>query len=620
MPRKEFQAPLLGVTDATPFIKQPGDATDPDGMRNLVRRNSANGREQLATREKLALEFGGAAFSGKVNGIGTIARSSGVGAVITSDTDAGTTGDSRVSGAFKGQAVVLDTDRSVRAVFADTRGTAALLADPPTVAANAAFGAFQCCWHASDPDIGYFATIAADNVNGDSGGKVVVGVNRFNLATGFITGQIYCMDKNPPYVPGFAGAVDLFSNQILEFAGYLFVCAYRYIYCFRHDTLLYVNRYAIDWTEEVQGIQGVSVAGVDYLLALTTGSTTVRGPVTADATVGPTAERFGEFLGGVLMHQITPLTTATASGAAVLTRKRMPMGIAAGGAGYEDHRYFRISEWAGGRPRGCLPYAFAAVAGTDGSVHAYIARTNQGFGYDGNNAAQQPNGVGPFITACRANLTRAFEASPPASMSFAAPVRYGFSSGVGGWERDTGSLRRPYTWGLNTFQTDIPAISGGLRDPHSVGNEPSLWAVAVDSTNDRVFFAGRRALLVGTAPNVFCYVASTGALLWYADTGHTIQQNGIAVDPTTGNLLVAMRRNNQWTAPDGTIGGAEAEVLELSGETGQTVNAFDLTDAVNHNAYITALNEATVGLGSYGVAVNSRGQVLVAMAPYRYDT
>ena len=79
-----------------------------------------------------------------------------------------------------------------------------------------------------------------------------------------------------------------------------------------------------------------------------------------------------------------------------------------------------------------------------------------------------------------------------------------------------------------------------------------------------------------------------------------------------------MSRNSDWYTPGGTITTTAAEMLELNGETGQAVNHFDLTDAVNHNGYITSVNEATRGTGAYGVAVNSRGQALVALAPFRY--
>lgn len=624
--RAEHPAPVLGVTDQTPFIKQPGDATDPDGLRNLVRINAANGRAQLATREKLTLEFGGAAFSGRANALGEISRAEGLGPVITTDPDSGTTGETRPSGTWLGQAVVLEaTDRSERLVLADLRGG---VAAPPT--GPGGFGSFGGCWHATDDDVGYFVTIASDTAHGDSGGKVIVGVSRFSLISNDITHQSYCVDADSYTQSGVnttysatpvAGALDLFSNQVCQWGGYLFVCAFRYVYCFRADTLTYVKRHLIDWTEEVQGICGATINGADYLFALSTGTTVTGGgrPVTVDGTG---SERFGEFLGGVLAHSIAYSNATTkepvAAGTAVLTRVALPQGTQSGDGAYEDHRFFRPSEWSVARPHGCLCYAFQVVVGTDLSVYAYIARTNQGFGYDGNSASMRPDGSAQFITACRANLTRAFQASPPRYINPAAATNYGLSVDVGGWEIDPGSLHRPFTWGANIFQNDIPAITAGLRDPQVVGNEPTYWALAVDASRDRVFLAGRRRLLSGPAPTVVCLRASDGTPLWETDTGGTVQQNAIAVDPTTGNLLVAMLRNIQWTNADGTPATTKAEVLELAGATGQTVGSFDLTDAVTFNTYVTS--DAGFAVGAYGLAVNRRGQVLACLAPFRQDT
>lgn len=955
MPRKTLQAPFLGVTDASPFIGQPPGATDPDGLLNMVPLNPTSGRRQLSTRAKARLEFGAAAGSGRVNGISSIARSSAVGSVLAVNPDNSTEGQSIASGLFRGQAVVLDQDRSVRLVLGDTRGTG--LSTPP--AGPGGYGGFQCCWHSTDPDIGYFATIARDTAASPND-NIIVGLNRLSLATNSITHQRYCLDTVTNASVADVDAAHLLANQMVQHAGYLFVCAFHYVYCFRADDLTYIRRHAIDWTLEVQGIAVVAVAGRDYLLALTTGNPDVSGPIVADATG---SEQFGEFSrAAILAHEIRYLgndqTTKApvAAASTVLVRKPMPQGTPlpsaianrvaqfagtdwsrmtaagmsgfvetlavlpggdvaaggsfltaggvtvnriarwngsawsalgtgmndevralavigtdlyaggtftlaggvpntsgvarwngtswtplgtgtnggvlalladgtdlyaagdftaaggvanttriarwntltstwhalgagldgrvralaklgaavvaggdftqantgpvavnriaqwngtawssvgagaengvngsvyalaasgtdlhvggaftlagtvanttriakwngavwsaigtgandtvqtitqtgaseyavggyftlaggvagtayvakwngsawstigsqlngavnaivapvagaliagggftiAGGGGYEDHRSFRPSEFSAARPRGCIAYGFAASATAAGAVHAYIARTNQGFGYNGNEAWQRPDGTGRYISACRAVLTRAFEDAAPAAIDPSNQARYGLSPSAGGWERDSDSLRRPYTWGASTYQNDIPAISGGLRDPHAADNEPTFWAVALNADRNRVYFAGRRSSLSGTGPTVYAFDADTGTMLWYNDTGGTIHQNGIAIDPSSGNLLVAMSRNSNWYTPGGAITATAAEMLELNGETGQAVNHFDLTSAVNHNGYITPVNEATRGTGAYGVAVNSRGQALVVLAPFRY--
>jgi hypothetical protein len=291
----------------------------------------------------------------------------------------------------------------------------------------------------------------------------------------------------------------------------------------------------------------------------------------------------------------------------VLTRLAMPQFTQSGDAAYEDHRYYRFSEDSSQRPRGPLPHAFDMAA--DGTC--YVARTNQGFGYDPVTvSACRPNSP-VFVSACKVVLTRAFESDAPTYMSPSAPVRYGCSTTVGGWEIDTDSLRKDFDWNGSAWLSDIPAASTG-HDPHSLNDAPSLMAVALDHTRDRVFFGGRRPSPTQAIPNVYAIRASDGARLWSFDVAGLVQQHAMAVDPTTGNVVVGGNRNASWTGASG----AKAEMWWLDGVTGEVVDTFDLTDAVTLNGFIDG---TTVLAGVYGVAVNSRGQTLVAMAPYRKD-
>lgn len=612
MPRTEIPAPYLGVGDATPYIKQPGDITDPRGLLNVVPSDSPTGRKRLATRDKLAVETALALNEGEVQAIGEIPRAQDVSGTSTLDIARGTTGRSRVSGTFRGQALVLDTDRGVRTLFNDSRGTG--FTTPPASAGGHA--ADKTCWHSTDPDIGYFVTIARDTAQ-TTDNVVIVGVNRISTATDAVTHQAYALDKDPGgSLP--VSQAPLFVNHVAQLGPYLFVAVYRYVYVFDADDLTYIKRHAIDWCEEVQAVAPITRAGVDYLLVLMTGSGTVSGPVLADAN----SEKLGEFYrSGIQLFDISYLAGTTdepvAVGGTVLTRRRMPMGLESGDDGYEDHRYFRFSEYSIQRPRGCLPFSFDVEVTSAGHVYAYVASTNQGFGYDSSDDEQLPDGQAPYINVRRVNLTRAFESSMPNFVDPDAPVRYGPADDAGGWERDSGiSIRRAFTWGAETFRNDIPAISGGGRFPDTVDNEPTLFAVVLDQANRRVFVGGRRT---GSAAgsNVFCFDADNGDLLWEADVAGAVKQNDLAVDPTTGNLIVGMKRADGWEQADGTASPTKAELLELDGATGYVVgDGFDLTDAINFNGRITP---TWTEIGTYGVAVNSRGQVLAALTPYRYD-
>lgn len=621
--RVKLQPPLSGVSDGTPRIDQPGRTTAPSALKNVVPEDAPTGISRLSTRAGLASEYAGALNTGPVQAIGSIPRASGTSGTEVVNISTSSDGDSLPSGPIRGQAFVLDTDGSIRNVFHDTRGTG--FSAPP--AGTGGHGGFYDCWDSTDPDIGYFATIARDSVV-STPDAIVVGVNRFSLATNAITHQTYAIDGDAPYSAPCAGTADLFPNQVFCYGTYLFVAVNKYIYVFKAADLTYIARYSVPWAEEVQCLCGVTSNGDDFLLALITGNyTTFSGSPTSPCAVvadsgGGVTERFGEFYrAGILKLRInyanTAQKTVVAVGGTPLTHLYMPQGTASGDAGYENHAYFRFSEWSISKPRGCLPYSMCAESMSDGTIACFVARTNQGFGYDGNQTDQRPDGQSPYITCCRVVLTRGFEVGAPVSMSPTAPVRYGMSEDVGGWERDSvQSLRRLFTHNASTYQNDIPALSGGSRNPHDTDNEPSLFAVAVDSANRRVFFGGRRPSLSSAGPNLYCFDADNGDLLWDLDTKGVIQQNAVAVDPTTGNVLIGMVRTDGWTKPDGSLSSAKAEMLTVDGATGLVARAFDLTDAINFNGYVSS----TSTLGCFAVAVNSAGRALLALSPNRYDT
>lgn len=622
MPSETTPVPFKGVSDGMPFVEQPRQVTDPDGLLNVVFKDDGTGRNVLATRPGVAPESNILANTGQVQCISSIPRASGFTTTGVEKIVSSTLGTSRPAGQIRGNCLVLAPDWSVRAVFSDARGTGTSVSAPPV--GQGGYGAFGVRWHATDPDIGYFLTIARNSTINPQD-RIVSGLNRVSLATSTITHQTWIVDAAPGYStplpadPPGPVVLDILPNQMAQIGPYLFVAVDRYVYTFNADDLTYIQRTFIDWALEVQGIAAITRGGINYLLVLATGTTTIRGPVVADTGPDP-KEVFGEFYGAhIQLHRIQhtyePFKTPVTVGGTPLLRLAMPMGLPTTDPGYENHVTFRFSEWSVCRPRGCLPFAIAAEVDVDNNVFAYVARTNQGWGYDGSIATHRPDGTGQYVSACRINLTRAFEDSPPAYMNPALPVRYGMSADVGGWERDTGSLRRAYPWGTNTYANDIPKLVGGLRNPQETDNEPTFWSVLFAKEEGLVYFAGRRPRLTGAADNIGCFDAATGILIWEADTKGTIQQNSLARDPISGNVVATMIRSDGWTTADGDISGAKAEVLEFDKATGIVVRSFDLTDAINLNGNITA----GTSIGSFGVDVNSRGEVLVALAPYRYD-
>lgn len=611
MPRIPLNWPRQGATNVQPYVETPGDAAPVEGLRNVRPRRTGTGRAQLATRPGLVATFG-TTLGGSVQAVDTIARSSGISGYETGPGSIIRSGTNYAADKMRGQFCVLDTDWSVRAVFNDSRGTG--FTTPPTDAGG--HGGFSACFHPTNPDICFGLTIARDTAVTTS---VIFGINRFSLATNSVTHQTYGLDTDTAYAAGaypVPGTNDLYPNQVVCNGTYLFVAVKNYVYVFRADNLRYLKRHAIDWAEEVQAVKPVTVGTTDYLAVLIEGTGAVGGPVIADP--GPSrTTRFGWFYrSGVALHTIAYADSAknpVGDAATALTRIAMPMGLQNTDPGYEDHRYFRPSEWGVQRPRGCLVYDLDIAVGSSGQLYAYIARTNQGFGYDGS-SGQRPDGTVAYVSACRAVLTRATEADAPTYMSPSAPVRYGFALDQGGWEVDTDSLRKALSWHGASYYNDIPQnqVDLGKHDPHWPGEAPSLFAVAADQSRDRVFFAGRRPSPSQPLPNVYCLRASDGTRMWATDLLGLIQQNAAAVDPTTGNVVVGGNRNSSWTGASG----ASAEMWELDRLTGAVVRHLDFTDAVTLNGYIDG---SSVIPAAYDLAINSRGQALVALAPYRYD-
>lgn len=612
MPKIPLNWPRKGATNVGPYIETPGDAAPLEGIRNTIPSKSWSGRAMLASRMGLAATFS-QTLTGPVQSLHVVSRSSGISGYTVGTGEIVRSGSNVSSGPMAGQFVILDSDWSVRAVLGDTRGTSV-----PTPGGH---DANSVCWHPTDPDICFGMTIARDTAASNQN-VVIFGINRISLATNAITHQTYGLDTDTafsagsyPAMPG-SGQVDLFPNKMTCNGVYLFVAVKNYVYVFRADNLAFIKRHSIDWADEVQAAEPITVASTDYLMVLFTGTAGIGGPVVSDGGASRTTYFGWFFRTGVSKYSIAYADandSPVSGGTTVLTRMRMPMGLESGDTGYEDHRYFRISEYSIQSPRGPLAWDMAVTVGSDNSVYAYIARTNQGFNFDGTST---PDGSVAYVTACRANLSAAFDTTIENYIDPADPFDYGFAFEVGGWETDTDSLRKAFSWHATSYLNDIPnnTYDLGPHDPHYPGEAPSIFAVAVDTERDRAFFAGRRPSPSQALPNVYCLRASDGTRLWDTDLKGMIQQNAIAVDPTTGNIVCGGNRTSGW---EGGAVGQKAEVWELDRETGEVRRWLDFTDAVNLNTY---LDEVSIFAVTYDVAVNSRGQVALALGPFRLDT
>jgi len=594
---------MRGLTNAQPFVDTPGDANPPGAMMNM-RPIQVGGRKRMGKRphaSRLTAVALGAGLA--VQALRVVPKSVrqdiGPAAVVSS-------GTSKESGLFRGQCVLLDTDWTIRATFNDTRRDPAVAA-PPT--GPGGVGAFNCCWDPDNTDIGFFLTITK-NTTLTTQDVYIVGINRIDASTGTTTHQAYAVDANPGYstpLPG-SGQGDLFPNEMHCHAGRLYIVAGTWVYVFDADDLTYLERRRQTWSDELQSIKGVTRNGIGYVLVLTTGASTISGPVVVDSS-NP-AEAFGQF---VRSEVVLYRENTTEPISAYLTEIAMPQGTQNGDGAYELHRHFRFSEYSIQRPRGCIAYAMDV---SEDGEYVYIGRTNQGFGYNPlANTSHRPNANGsPAISVAKIALSSLWTGISTLNVpSYIAPVTGSLSTYGFVWEVDTQSYRRTFMWNGGTYYCDIPRIVGGARDPGRDSDAPSIYALKADG--DRIFCGGRRPSPSNAVPNVYCLRESDGAIMWSTDLRGLVQQNAIDVDPTSGNVVVGTNRVDGWD-DNGTPSAVKAEVFELDRLTGAVRRSFDLTDAVNLNSY--AATDA--GYGAYDVAVSARGYVLVALAPYRYDT
>lgn len=584
--------PKRGATNAMPYVDTPGDAGPLESMQNIMPRRPTSGRVQVASRPGISDVFD--RTFGTIDDAVVVSRASGISGYTVGNATRCMTSKAVAADKIRGQFMLLAEDWSVSDFLSDSRGTG--IATPPVGAGG--YAGFHTAQHPTDDTI-CFAAIISQDTTASNQAVIVVGINRIDRSTGTITHQTYALDTDTnhaaasyPTMPA-TGQGDLFSNELVCNGTYLFLAVRNFIYTFRSDTLERLGRMLVSdaanlVAEEVQSIKPFTLNGTDYLLVLSEGCKDISGPITADG--GPSIRTFfGWFSRASVSCYIVQYNgsdrSPVAAGTSSLVWKRLPQGTQNGDAAYEDHGTFRLSEWSLQRPRGCLVWDMEVEVTAESEVFAYIARTNQGFGYDGA-VGRRPENVG-YVSACCANLTRGFEADAPTYTAPTAAVRYGFDVLQGGWEIDTGSLRRAFSWHATNYLCDIPNSGGDYFKHDPEADPPSLLAVAIDAERSRVFFAGRRPSPNQALPNVYCVRTTDGAILWDTDLAGLVHQNGIGVNPANGNLVVGCARNSDWEGASG----AKAELFELDGATGSVVRSFDMGDAVTQNSHIGPWNE-----------------------------
>lgn len=336
--------------------------------------------------------------------------------------------------------------------------------------------------------------------------------------------------------------VNVFINTVEVTRLYTLVCANERVYALRNDTGAIVeNTDCNGWADEtIEARRYRDTNGVEYLYVLFNGKTTgvtAGTPSTNNVTV--TAGFYAKcFRSGVMKFLIASDNYTTSP---VFTQVQWGRQLASTDSYYEAaHGYFRISENSEVRPRGAIVNALAV----DLSGNCYIGRCNCG---GGPTAAFTPSLLEARpITVCKVSV-----------------------AGTMLWESDTDSIVRV---GSQSVYNDIPT-AGGM--------DPSINAVAVDSTNGLVYAGGAPNAATGC---VFQLNAADGSPTWAATLEPTIgppnqsiRQAALAVDPTDGNLIVGGDNSDDWT---GSLG-VHAHLWKLNHIDGSIVWTENLADTVS---------------------------------------
>lgn len=399
---------------------------------------------------------------------------------------------------------------------------------------------------------------------------VAVGTDAYNdtASPGFTVASVFAFDRygNKVWSTRIARTgLNVFINTVEVTRLYTMVCTNEKVYALRNDTGAVAETTACNaWSDECIEARRWkdTTTGFEYLYVLFNGATALLASEIAAGNQLPNGTAISSgfyakcFRSGVMKFRIASDSYATTP---VFTQIRWGRQLSSGDPFYEaDHGYFRISENSEVRPRGAIVNALAVDLG--GNV--YIARCNCG---GGPSVAYTPDLLlARPITVCKVSA----------------------SAGTMLWEVDTESIIRV---GSQAVYNDIPT-AGGI--------EPSVQAIAVDSTNGLVY--------VGGAPNaanscVFRLSGSDGSMQWQSalelagqTPNRTIRQACIAVDPTDGHCVVGGDNSVDWP---GALG-VHAHLWKLNSVDGSVVWTENLSNTTTSTGVVLFSDGRIVTSGS----------------------
>jgi hypothetical protein len=501
---RDIPLPFRGASNATAYIKTPGDVAPLSALRNFQtfepKGDRARGGKRRGVRKVFAQRLG----TGPIQGLAVVPRASAVIGQRLGACSAVTGGTSRPVAAPAGQVFGLDAVPSLTlAHYVNVTGSGPFAdTGPGTNSVNA------CC---ISPD-GRWAAVATNYV--DASTRLVARFVLIDLSTGqMATGPLAVTRKLTSLVEG------RYINAMVMTADRLYVLTNQYVNVYGYTgiqgttvfgglTVLSEDSFALEgWANEtVQAV--VNAAGTHLYIAF---NGTGLGATLPSAVVVTPGTNATHFRSGVMKCQIVnaaPYLRKVSYGPQLPTSDPFyePTG---GGA---SHGYWRLSEQRlSGRPRGGIVSAIAI--GREGSADAvYLTHTNSG---RGPNSTYAPDGSTGYTTITKIVGDAIAWSSPVNSIISAV--------------NDSG------------LYNDIPT------PPTSPTAFPSLQAVCVDA-DGVVYVAGRRG---PTGVSVLALDPLDGSTLWDYDSGGTILQAAIAIDPASGHLVVAGVKNTAFEGGDG---------------------------------------------------------------------
>lgn len=489
--------PYKGVSDATPFIDQPGDTTPPGNMRNVRIVGVGDGRFRLRQRPGLRELFPGPIGSGAVQALQSVTRAS-----VTSGYEIGTRTDiedfrSVDAGALVGQAWALEQPGPQML---------ANYSDPVTSLASN-----TVAWH---PDGQRFAY----TVNYNDGSDDLI---RLVLAN---------IDGTVDWAVSFG--VGLAANDVLVTNSHVYVATTTgriAVYTVASGTFVELNTLN-RWANETTGLaltQDGRLAAVfhgasrDGTLPNLSGGTAITGGT--------------DFRSGIIVFDIEDDGS--------LSQVQFGQQLSNTDALWEaNHGYFRFSEQSRAAPLGCYPTGIA-LDPTDGGL--IVTRTNAGWG---------PNGAFPpdptfagAISVCKVSASGALLWETDADSQRPAYDGWWTSDPAIGTlytDRADPTFRAVAASDDGVFVAGLPnLVSNTCEKLRSDGVRVASWgmalnasvaegAIAIDPTDGSVWAAGARGTSypgAGSAKHLFKLDPFAGDVLASYDLDASVDAFGVDV-------------------------------------------------------------------------------------------